>query len=374
METSIEGNGKTIGFGVKQANERGREEGREEKEAEIRSEMAGYDEKKQLENQATLSEKLKAAMDEMQRDHAEKLAIQEAKLRAQQEEAAVAAEKVVDMQVAFEREKTDALIEAESALRGRLALEWTERLQQEVATALEQEIAKHEEMHREVEQSWHDKMTELTSQFESERANWHVIEAQKLQETILAAEERLQAELKLALARGQQEKEQQLQVELFAIENRSDAEIYELKMQLKGTVLNHKPIFDTNPHFFPNSESIFASTRPSLNRLISSPFNLTLTYSSPVLKASQEHASANAHWQGEFLKHVEESEKMLKKLEKARHAEHKRVSNRTPPYHLIYFQFYSCFHNDLKEPVLSCTNSLNPFPNPTLTQPTLTLP
>ena len=143
---------KRLDLEVKQANERGREEGREEKEAEIRSEMAGYDEKKQLENQATLSEKLKAAMDEMQRDHAEKLAIQEAKLRAQQEEAAVAAEKVVDMQVAFEREKTDALIEAESALRGRLALEWTERLQQEVATALEQaaavhrqEIAKHEE-------------------------------------------------------------------------------------------------------------------------------------------------------------------------------------------------------------------------------------
>ena len=177
----------------------------------------------------------------MQRDHAEKMAILEAKLRVQQEEAAIAAEKVIDMQVAFERQKTDALIETESALRGRLALEWTERLQQEVATALEQaavvnrqEIAKHEELNREVEQTWRGKITELTSQFESERSDWHRSEAQKHQETLVAAEERWQAEVQLAFTRGQQEKEQQLEVDLFAIENRSDAEIYELKMQLKG--------------------------------------------------------------------------------------------------------------------------------------------
>ena len=220
----------------------GYDRGRDEREAEMTAALEDAAEIKQLENQAALTEKLKAAMDEMQRDHAEKMAIQEAKLRAQQEEAAIAAEKVVDMQVAFERAKTDALIEAESTLRGRLALEWTERLQQEVATALEQaaaahrqEIAKHEELNRDYEQMWHGKMAELTTQFETERADWHLTEAQKLQETLLAAEERWQVEVQLALARGQQEKEQQLQVELFAIENRSDAEIYELKVQLKGT-------------------------------------------------------------------------------------------------------------------------------------------
>ena len=219
----------------------GYDRGRDEREAEMTAALRDSEEMKQLEHQATLMEKLKEAMDEMQRDHAEKMAILEAKLRVQQEEAAIAAEKVIDMQVAFERQKTDALIETESALRGRLALEWTERLQQEVATALEQaavvnrqEIAKHEELNREVEQTWRGKITELTSQFESERSDWHRSEAQKLQETLLAAEERWQTEVQLAFARGQQEKEQQLEVDLFAIENRSDAEIYELKMQLKG--------------------------------------------------------------------------------------------------------------------------------------------
>ena len=194
----------------KQANERGREEGREEKEAEIRLEMASYDEKKQQENQATLTEKLKAAMDEMQRDHAEKMAILEAKLRAQQEEAAVAAEKVVDMQVAFERQKTDALIETESALRGRLALEWTERLQQEVATALEQaaavnrqEIAKHEELNREYERALVAKMERLVLTTEAERTRILHERAQKWRQGMADAEKRHASELEQARLSGQ---------------------------------------------------------------------------------------------------------------------------------------------------------------------------
>ena len=194
----------------KQANERGREEGREEKEAEIRLEMATYDEKKQQETQAALTEKLKAAMDEMQRDHAEKMAIQEAKLRAQQEEAAIAAEKVVDMQVAFERAKTDALIEAESTLRGRLALEWTERLQQEVATALEQaaaahrqEIAKHEELNRDYERALVAKMERLVLTTEAERTRILHERAQKWRQGMADAEKRHASELEQARLSGQ---------------------------------------------------------------------------------------------------------------------------------------------------------------------------
>ena len=57
--------------------------------------------------------------------------------------------------MAFERQKTDAVIEAESALRTRLTQEWTERLKHEVAAAADQaaaasrqEQATHEQLSR----------------------------------------------------------------------------------------------------------------------------------------------------------------------------------------------------------------------------------
>jgi hypothetical protein len=146
---------KRLELEVKQARAKGVEDGRAEREHEIRLEMASFDEKKQMEQNAAITDKLKAAMDEMQRDYAGKVAALEERLQGQAAEVAAAAERALDAQVAFERQKTDAVIEAESALRARLTQEWTERLKQEVAAAVDQaaaasrhDISTHEQLSR----------------------------------------------------------------------------------------------------------------------------------------------------------------------------------------------------------------------------------
>ena len=120
-----------------------REQGRDEREAELMIEFQGVKESQLLVFDQSVQKEHEANL--LLQQHLEKISELEATLSVQRQEH-MQQQSSLEQQVRGEmgREKDQAVITAEANLRATLSLEWTERMCREIAVALDQAAAMHQ--------------------------------------------------------------------------------------------------------------------------------------------------------------------------------------------------------------------------------------